>query len=163
MYERNSWGTAELTLLGREPDVPVNNLASIQSQGSNRLVSPKPDVPCRCKAISHTGHIRSRELEDMCSLIKGRKKKKEKKRRGQGEGEGDNVSVLRSSKVADTLLHMCVVCQPGFCYPDVGVDPMAGTTKEKAFKRNHISVVKLMLPDFSNAISSVIFQNALVK
>lgn len=73
------------------------------------------------------------------------------------------MSVLRSSKVADTLLHMCVVCQPGFCYPDVGVDPMAGTTKEKAFKRNHISVVKLMLPDFLNAISSVIFQNALVK
>jgi len=109
VYERNSWGTAELTLLGREPDVPINNLASIQSQGSNRLVSPKPDVLCRCKAISHTGHIRSRKLEDMCSLIKGReKKKKEKKSRGQGEGEGDNVSVLRNSKVADALLHMCI-------------------------------------------------------
>lgn len=35
-------------------------------------------------------------------------KKKEKKRRGQAEGEGDNVSVLRSSKGADTLLHMCI-------------------------------------------------------
>lgn len=76
VYERNSWGTAELTLLGREPDVLVNNLASIRSQGSNHLVSPKPDVLCRCKAILHTGHILSRELEDMCSLIKGRKKKK---------------------------------------------------------------------------------------
>jgi len=40
---------------------------------------------------------------------------------------------------------------------------MAGTVKEKAFKRNHISVVKLALPDFSNATTSVIFQNALVK
>lgn len=110
MYERNSWGTAELTLLGREPDVLVNNLAGIQSQGSN-LVSPKPDVVCWCKAISHPGHIRSRELRDMWSLIKGKgkkKKKKGKKRRGQAEGEGDNVSVLRSSKGADTLLHMCI-------------------------------------------------------
>jgi len=38
---------------------------------------------------------------------------------------------------------------------------MAATMKRKAFKRNHISVVKLTLPDFSNAITSVIFQNAL--
>lgn len=59
--------------------MPVNKLASIQSKGSNCLVSPKPDVLCQCKAISHTGHIHSRELEDMCSLIKGRKKKKERK------------------------------------------------------------------------------------
>lgn len=108
VYERNSWGTAELTLLGREPDVVVNNLASIQSQGSDRLVSPKPDILCRCKVILHTGHIHSTELEGICSLIKGRKKKREKKKRGQGEGEGDSVSVLRSSKAADTLLHMCI-------------------------------------------------------
>lgn len=40
---------------------------------------------------------------------------------------------------------------------------MAETAKEKAFERNHISVVKLTVPDFSNAITSVIFQNALVK
>lgn len=39
---------------------------------------------------------------------KKKKKKKEKKRRGQAEGEGDNVSVLRSSKGADALLHMCI-------------------------------------------------------
>lgn len=38
---------------------------------------------------------------------------------------------------------------------------MAATMKGKAFKRNHISMVKLTLPDFSNAITSVIFQNAL--
>lgn len=64
----------------------VNNLAGIQSQGSN-LVSPKPDVVCWCKAISHPGHIRSRELRDMWSLIKGKGKKKKKRRRERKGGD----------------------------------------------------------------------------
>lgn len=68
--------------------MPVNNLASIQSQGSNRLVSPKPDVLCRCEAISHTGHIHSRELEDMCSLIKGRGGGEGKEKEGTGRRRG---------------------------------------------------------------------------
>lgn len=63
----------------------VNNLAGIQSQGSN-LVSPKPDVVCWCKAISHPGHIRSRELRDMWSLIKGKGKKKKEGKEKEGTG-----------------------------------------------------------------------------
>lgn len=37
---------------------------------------------------------------------------------------------------------------------------MAGAVKEKAFKRNRNAVVKSALPEFSNVITSVIFQNA---
>lgn len=63
----------------------VNNLAGIQSQGSN-LVSPKPDVVCRCEAISHPGHILSRELQDMCRLIKGKGKKNKEGKEKEGTG-----------------------------------------------------------------------------
>lgn len=73
----------------------VNNLAGIQSQGSN-LVSPKPDVVFWCKAISHPGHIRSRELRDMWSLIKGRVKKKKMRKRKGGDRQKERETMCLS-------------------------------------------------------------------